>query len=77
MLVFLVITIGLEIAGENGVWLAYRAFEFSVYGVFALGLYKIIMLLTQLVGEMRFFRHHYILKDTKEAEVLKGGKDNE
>lgn len=67
---FFIWVLVLEILGYDGVWLSYRAFEFSVYGVFALGLYKIIKLLTQLISEMRFFRHHYIQKDTETAKVL-------
>jgi hypothetical protein len=58
-----------ELIGENGLWLAYRALEFAIYGVFAMGFYKIIKLLSQLVGEMKFFRHHYILKDKKEKRI--------
>jgi len=61
--IFFLMVIGMEIVGKNGVWLSYRALEFLIYGVFALGFYKVIILLNQLVGEMRFFRHHYILKD--------------
>jgi len=75
MAVLLLITLGLEVFGENGLWLAYRAFEFALYGIFALGLYKIILLLSQLIGEMKFFRQHYIQKDTKTAKVLERGED--
>lgn len=68
MIVFTITIIYLEIIGESSVWLGYQAFEFSIYGIFALGLYKIIKLLSQLVGEMKFFRHHYILKDRKKKK---------
>ena len=70
MLVFSVVVLVMEILGMNAMWIGYRTFEFTVYGVFALGLYKIIKLLNQLIGEMKFFRHHYISKDTKTAKVL-------
>jgi len=70
MLVFSVVVLILEILGIDAMWIGYRTFEFAVYGVFALGLYKIIKLLNQLIGEMKFFRHHYILKDTETAKVL-------
>jgi len=66
--IFFLIVIGMEIAGKNGIWLSYKALEFLIYGIFALGLYKIIKLLTQLIGEMKFFRHHYISKDTEKHE---------
>jgi hypothetical protein len=66
--VLFLFVIGFEITGENGLWLAYRSLHFAIYGIFALGLYKIIKLLSQLVGEMKFFRHHYILKDKKEKK---------
>ena len=73
--ILLVISFGYEAAGENGIFLAYRALYFTIYGIFALGLYKIILLLTQLIGEMKFFRHHYILKDTKTARALERCKN--
>jgi hypothetical protein len=64
--VLFLFVVGLEITGKDGFWLAYRALHFAIYGIYSLGLYKIIKLLTQLIGEMKFFRHHYILKDKKQ-----------
>ena len=76
-LMFSMVVIYLELTGQNGTWLSYRTMEFIIYGVFSLGVYKIITLLNQLIGEMKFFRHHYILKDTHEAEVLKKQREKE
>lgn len=67
MITLLLCTIGFEIFGKNGLYLANRSFEFAIYSIFALGLYKIIERLEQLIGEMKYFRQHYILKD-KERE---------
>lgn len=66
-----------EIIGDSGIWLAYRAMEYFIYGIFATGIYKIIDRLDMLAQEMKFFRHHYILKDTQEAEVLKKQREKE
>lgn len=68
MITLFIFSLIYEIIGKNGLWLGYRALEFAIYGIFTLGLYKIIKLLSQLIGEMKFFRHHYILKDRKKKE---------
>ena len=68
MITLLIFSFVYEIIGENGLWLGYRALEFAIYGVFTLGLYKIIKLLSQLIGEMKFFRHHYILENRKKKK---------
>ena len=68
MVVLTCVFIVYESIGKDGLWLAYRALEFAVYGIFALGLNRIVELLNQLIGEMKFFRHHYILKDKEEKQ---------
>ena len=73
--IFSLFAIGFEVVGKNGIWLSYRVMEFIIYGVITLGFHKIITLLEQLIGEMKFFRHHYILKDTKTARVLERGEN--
>ena len=71
MITLIIFSVVYEIIGENGLWLGYRALEFAIYGIFALGLYKIINKLSQIVGEMKFFRRHYIQKDNEVVQILK------